>query len=1010
MDNEEIEFVDRLEIGWTRYSHPAASIFIHHGWQHPIFLSLLDCSKNNEKDLLQSLRKLESPAVIKGRFNLMKEQGNNPVAIALARVAGGDHECMHFLLANGLTSEAMVLASRCKNFDGLERLSKDLAPCASVLCIQAHILGRIEENDSDSENRLLVISRAVDNVVDVLRKAWFTPTAIEDNGDQCELPGKVASLRLLATLSLARLFLLAAKSISEMQAILEQQRLVQSTMSPLLATIAITSRVTRQESRILSGTCLKYLLRKTGILHLRAEQSQISFAITDFISGSLTDFRNVPEGFSRKNYLDLICFLYESAKFLIEEEGCRSVFCFTLALFSSVQIGVRTGCEVFALDVIGSLKEVEGDYFDFKEYSMSSPLSCLSVCFSALFTSCGYDVCQNIQRSLLETFLQTKVKLPDTTYSIGRGVVSDDEDDVVHSQVWMTIAYSKHCGFEAAGAALSDHIFSRYKNKRVGDMIIESLTLLKRIDKSPGDAEPAISASSVEKNTMHPFINSDERMRVTELERNELIIAFISQTLGNAPLLYYRTIGELYQHFTAINPLEFNPGLDEVETRLSHTSGLTLALSKKSCLITTCILMHYIENPYMVLELGLSWLRNALSSQETLVLFDNFETHTKDAIVHNISGGRRPKGAAKFLVKVLHTKIMVIREEFPPSWLSDLCDEALVLSRALEFLMHPTPKTLGAFDKVWRNPQLRNVQFPSFLQPKSLISIVIDPQWSTEPDFSAEHDNEFRFLGIPEQYSPSVPFLEHRVAIALEYGLMKEASELCTMTMNNEFWTKLSNEKTHMFIEAQCVGIDTMQKIRRVLSACLTVINGAISRGVDLPGDFVNQALHFILAMNWLRACKECSPDSPFVDEHARKFVVSLDHVRVVHEIAIAWGDLLDESKSPFGPSLNHCLNVMRCISQCIDVLEGGHFKRRTDCSHCCAFRQDEDGLEEGTSSGPEDVSRPIKRQKLHGSSIEHIKELEAFTQQLAMKDATCWCKDAIRRLESSSEDSNEVH
>ena len=1005
-NDEKIKLADRLEACWPRYSHPAASIFLHHGWQHPIFLSILDL-KDNEKEVLLPLQKLEAPVVIKGRFNLMKEQGNNPVAIALARVAGGDHECMHFLLTNGLTSEAMVQASIHKNFDGLVRLSDDLVltnPCASVLCIQAHILGRIEESDSD--NRL--VCNAIDHLVDVLGKAWST----DEQADQCDVPGRVLSLRLLSTLSLARIFLRAAKSTSEMQAILELHLAQSGIISPFLATIAITSRATRQES--FQDCYIKYFLSKTDLLSVCVQKSELD-VLVEFVKGSLTDFENVPEGFSRKNYLDLICFLYESAKFLIEVECCRSIFCFTVALFTSVQIGVRTGCEAFAVDVIGSLKEVEKDHFDFEQNKLSSHLSNLCACFSALFSSCGYDVCQSIQHALLETFMEVKLKLPDTSYNDRIASLFDEVNDAHHSQVWMAVAYSKVHGTKAAGAALSDHIISNYTE--LDETILESLRILAEVDANNGDNEATEERSSKKLN-MHPFVNSDKRKHVTEVERNEMISTFISQTLGSAPFLAHKTIDELYRRLIAIDPLVFNPGLEEVETRASHIPDLTLALSKKSCLFTTCTLMHYTEdNPYMALDVGLRWLRNALSSKESFILFDNFEplsdfvdmkrdkagTYRRffPSIAYQLEG--RPKLAARALVAVLDANIMGMLEGIPPPWLSDLCNEALVLCRALDVLIEPTLKSVGAHDKAWSNssPQLRKNKLPSFVQPKVLTSIVVDPQWSAEPDFSAKHkERSYTFNDEPEDDSPLVPFLDHRVAIAVEYGYMKKATQLCITTMNYEFWTKLSNESTR-----KSHNKNTMTKVRRVVSACLHIINGAIPRREDLSGDFVNHVLHLVLAMNWFRACKKCSPKSPFVNEHAQEFVVSLDHVAKVHEIAMAWGDLLDETKSPFGPSLRHCLDIFRCISRCIHVLEGGDFKRRIDCSKCCSFRQDRS--EEDTSSSQEEISRPIKKQKLLESSIDaDFKELEAFAQQLAMKDATNWCKDAIRRLEI--EESNE--
>ncbi len=109
-----------------------------------------------------------------------------------------------------------------------------------------------------------------------------------------------------------------------------------------------------------------------------------------------------------------------------------------------------------------------------------------------------------------------------------------------------------------------------------------------------------------------------------------------------------------------------------------------------------------------------------------------------------------------------------------------------------------------------------------------------------------------------------------------------------------------------------------------------------------MSDDFVNNVLHLILSMNWFRACDVCFPNSPLVSKHARKFVVSLDHVATVHEIAMAWSDLMDETESPFGQSLSHCLNVIRCISRCIHDLEEGDFIRRSNLTtECCSFRQD---------------------------------------------------------------------
>lgn len=332
-----------------------------------------------ENQLISALAIMEAPIVIKERFNIMKELGRTRDAITFARVAGGGNECIHFLLTEGFVDEAMVQASISKNVEGLSQLSKDLLstnPCASVLCIHAHIIGVME--GLESQNCHKFPEEGIDNLVDILGGKWFKPPgndkftslAIQERhgADRLDVP----SLHLLSIVSLAEAMLRAAKSTSDMQAILEQQHFAECGISPLLATIAITARATSTKANV--GTLdalLKHLLGSSGLRILAVNDGHGG------VSGWLTRFGLIPKALGEKDYLELVCFLYKSARFLIEK-GCGSQFCFTLALFSSVQIGVMTGYESVAMDMIGSVLQFEEDG------SSMSPLSILSVCYTAL--------------------------------------------------------------------------------------------------------------------------------------------------------------------------------------------------------------------------------------------------------------------------------------------------------------------------------------------------------------------------------------------------------------------------------------------------------------------------------------------------------------------------------------------------------------------------------------------------------------------------------------------------
>lgn len=49
--------------------------------------------------------------------------------------------------------------------------------------------------------------------------------------------------------------------------------------------------------------------------------------------------------------------------YLMNDVGCRSVFCFDLALFSATQIGLHTGCQTFPCGIIKSVKELDNTRF-----------------------------------------------------------------------------------------------------------------------------------------------------------------------------------------------------------------------------------------------------------------------------------------------------------------------------------------------------------------------------------------------------------------------------------------------------------------------------------------------------------------------------------------------------------------------------------------------------------------------------------------------------------------------
>jgi hypothetical protein len=352
----------------------------------------------------------------------------------------------------------------------------------------------------------------------------------------------------------------------------------------------------------------------------------------------------------------------------------------------------------------------------------------------------------------------------------------------------------------------------------------------------------------------------------------------------------------------------------------------------------------------------------------------------------------KPKLAAKALAAILETKVAGIQDE--AQQISYLCHEAIVSCRVLNFLLEPTPACLSAVVDAWNESELRGGQLPSFLHPNHLASMVVDPEWSLRPDYSAKPRI------CEEEETPSIPFLDDRAAIAVQYGHINEAANLCIMALNNKFWTKLSDKSKH---DGLSMRITT--EAWRVLQACLYLIEGAITSRENLPDNFVNHALHIVLTMNWLRACTKCSPGSPFVTKHDTQLLVSVDSVVKLHEIALAWNEIMDGNKCLFGPSLTHCLNVIRCISRCIYVLEEDDHKICGECSY--REKLTEEHIEKGHAKEQKQrkrQSRDVKSDKtldsqLCGNVESDFEELEKYASQLHMKEISFWCKDAIRRL-----------
>jgi hypothetical protein len=132
---------DDHTLSWYRYSHDASAIFRNQGWRHPVLQSAM----KGRPEAMEQWRAYEPVVVRMERFTLLREkcESEQEAAITLARMSGGCHEALCFLLENGLESEAIAEASASQNINALALLSKELmstSPHLSILCMQAHIL------------------------------------------------------------------------------------------------------------------------------------------------------------------------------------------------------------------------------------------------------------------------------------------------------------------------------------------------------------------------------------------------------------------------------------------------------------------------------------------------------------------------------------------------------------------------------------------------------------------------------------------------------------------------------------------------------------------------------------------------------------------------------------------------------------------------------------------------------------------------------------------------------
>jgi len=517
-------------------------------------------------------------------------------------------------------------------------------------------------------------------------------------------------------------------------------------------------------------------------------------------------------------------------------------------------------------------------------------------------------------------------------------------------------------------------------------------------------------------------MGSTTRRRVTKTERKLLVKVCIERLLEGYRFLSSSAITACVKQYRLLVPSFWRDEAVEVQQRLSNLSGLLLALSRTGSLFQTCTVMCIIDrslrrnetgcNRHAILECGLSWLRNALSlpmiqfSQNDILqgrkcanLQRDYKTLFNEGNLISNKGevGRSPKFAAKALIAVLEAQLTVLKEESPE--LSHLCGEALSLCSVLDFLLAPTQRCLDAVIAAQDARGLYKEDTASHIRPERLVIFILDCGWGENPDFvcgTSKRDED-----------ASEAFLVSRVAVALQYDKIKEAAALILSRGKESFWT--STLSGHSRSDSADHPLNKMA--REVVQSCLLILKRTIGRKEELSKEFVNHALYIILSMNWLQACKSCSPSSHDMPVHTNNLIVNVCNTAALHETALAWNDLLDErSDIAYTSLLKYALNVISCISRCVYICKKNKFHMCKECylredaydcgSSVCNLQKDK-------ASVREERAKLRKRRKSQTTTSEAVtrsfKELEAFASQLHLLDAVKWCKDAAKRLESKS-------
>ncbi|KAL7549359.1 hypothetical protein ACHAWF_012630, partial [Thalassiosira exigua] len=671
----------RREPQWNKVSHPGAES-LSHCWKWKEFL------KGRTDATARQWLKLESPLLVKERFLLMIDQGRAQEAIALAHMSRGDHDALNYLLTNGYRNEAIEQAGASGNLEGLARLSRDLVksdPNSSLLCMQAHIIGM--EKHGKVEH-----IKSIEDFANLFRSNWI----VSDVEKQCKESSTpdMPPLHLICTMSTARLFLQSAMSTSVTQDLMEKKYFIESGLSLGVVAIAIAS---------CSKDSIQEFLSKTGIFCVNKNG----------YSGLLIKFGYYPASLGQRAFLDVCCAIYESAIILMKN-GCKAVFCVDLALLSAVQISVMTGCEIFALNVIQGLKDLKEGQFE--PFPSTSPLTCLTVCYAVLFSAGLTDSLPRIATSLLDTFLKVKI-----CPSLRRSISSIANEDVEEAGLWAAIAYRHHGqSVHEVVTLLFNHIIELNKPEEEDDYyqgnfearVVRAAWKISHIDKAGHSVEG--------EHSMTLFANSSRRKLMSEVERNEMLSGFISWLFEASISFCPAAIANCVDIHRRIDASFWQYEASEVGERLSTLTGVSLALSKKKSLRHTCAVMCYIDlfsgqgwcSRHKILELGLSWLRNALSSSpDEMIQFDNveppFRCNSRESLANlypNIfhEGGYYesnpfdgfPKFTARTFIAVLQTHIPFLQGESPE--LAHLCREAFALCKVLDFIMFPTPHRLKA--------------------------------------------------------------------------------------------------------------------------------------------------------------------------------------------------------------------------------------------------------------------------------------------------------------------------